>query len=158
MDAAEAMVAKTRERVAAIRGETEAERTVSRGFMEDLSLFPNEEFHLIIALGIYHNAENRAQWETALDESIRVLKTGGRLLVACFSPGSRPDGEPLEPVPGSPDAYTRFSGQPMILVDAVQLDDAFKKRGLIPSVPTKTVKRNTDTGFRLTVNAFYCRE
>ncbi len=158
VDASRAMVEKTRERLADVIGDIEAKRRVIRGFMEDLSRFPDEEFDMVVALGIYHNADSPARWEAALDESIRVLKNGGKLLTACFSPASQPRGEALQPVSGSPDLYEGFSSSPMVMVEADTMDREFKKRGMTPCVPTETVRRDTGDGFRITVNAFYCKE
>ena len=54
LDASAAMVAHTRERLAALLGVAEAERRVRQGRMDDLSAYPAAHFDLVIALGIYH--------------------------------------------------------------------------------------------------------
>src|SRR4030095_13103316 len=63
LDASPAMVAKTRERLARSLGAAEAERRVRVGRMDDLSPAADVTFDLVVALGLYHCAESRAEWE-----------------------------------------------------------------------------------------------
>ena len=80
------MVARSRERLAAILGVGEAKKRVRVGRMDDLSWAAAATFDLVVALGIYHCAESRDEWERSLAESARVLKPGARLLVSVFTP------------------------------------------------------------------------
>jgi SAM-dependent methyltransferase len=155
VDASQAMVKHTIERVAAVIGETEAKRRVTRGFMDNLQPFGSESFDLVVALGIYHSAECRAEWEKALDETARVLAAGGTLLTANFSPQSDPKGDGLRPVAGEPNVYEGFDPGPTFLLDASDLDTEFGRRGLHPIAPTQTVKTATETGHRVTVNGVF---
>lgn len=157
MDASTAMVEATRERVAAILGPEEAERRVRRGRMDDLSRVPEGSIHLLVALGLYHNAQSREEWDRALDESVRVLAPGGHLLVAVFTPRTDLTGEGVRAVPGEPSVYEGFPGGRVVLVEAAELDRDMARRGLVPAVPTETVEVTTERGRRVTVNGLYVR-
>ncbi len=155
LDTSWAMVERTRERVAASVGREEAERRVTAGAMEDLCRFPPESFDLVVALGLYHNSTCREQWDRALAETARVLKTGGLVLVANFTPRADPKGRGVKPVAGEPYVYEGFDAGPVFLLEADELDAEMARHGLRPVVPSKTVETSTDTGRRVTVNALY---
>jgi SAM-dependent methyltransferase len=155
VDASSAMVAKTRERVAGIVGEEEAARRVREARMEDLSDFGDGYFDLIVALGVYHNARGRDEWDRTLTETARVLKEDGLVLVASFSPRSDPDGKGTHPVDGEPGAYIGFGGERLFLMEAGELDAEMERHGLAPEVPSETVTRETERGRRVVVNALY---
>lgn len=155
MDASAAMVGATRGRVAALLGEAEADRRVLHGAMDDLSVFDDGAFDLVVALGIYHNAHSRAEWDRTLAETARVLRPGGELLVAQFTPRTRLTEEDVRPVPGEPDVYTGFPGGRAVLFEADALDADLARYGLVPVVPSATVDVETDVGRRVTVNAHY---
>lgn len=155
VDSSPAMVERTRERVAAILGTFEADRRVSVGKMEDLSRLASGGFDLVVALGVFHQATSRAQWDRALSEAARVLRVGARLIVAVWSPRSRPEGVPLVPAPGEPDVFVGFRSGRHCLLDARSLDAAMAGVGLIPETPTVEVEVATDEGVRVTVNGLY---
>src|SRR5262249_21672412 len=79
LDSSAAMVAKTRERLATLLGSAEAERRVRVGRMDDLSWAADASFEIVVALGLYHCAQSRAEWDRALAESARVLAPCGKL-------------------------------------------------------------------------------
>ena len=155
LDNSAPMIEKTRERVAAITGEGAAIERVRFGAMEDLGEFADGLFHLIVSLGVYHQARSPDQWRRALDETHRVLAPDGLMLTASFSPASQPQGEPLRSVPGQIHMYDGFQSGPLHLVDASDLDSMMASYGLVPETPTKTVEVTTDEGFRVTVNGLY---
>lgn len=155
VDSSAAMTAKTRERVAEIVGDKDAARRVCQGRMEDLSDFGDGFFDLIVALGVYHNARGRVDWDRALAETARVLKEGGLVLVANFSPRCNPDGKGMHPVEGEPGVYVGFGSERLFLMEADELDAEMARRGLAPEVPSKTVTRETEKGRRVVVNALY---
>lgn len=155
VDGSPAMVDKTRERLAPWLSRKEAETRVRLGQMEELSDFADGFFHLVVALGIYHNATSPNQWQAALRETARVLAPAGLLLVSNFSPRSQPEGVPLTPVPGRPHLYTGFSSGPLYLLEADAFDAEMRRHGFQPVVPVETVKATTDAGFRVTVNGLY---
>jgi len=157
LDSSSVMVEKTRERVAAILGKEKANSRVHVGKMQNLQGFNAESFHLVIALGVYHNATNRQGWDDALKETARVLKEDGQVLVANFSPASEPNGKQLCPMAGEPHVYKGFGAGPMFLLEAEKLDAEMAGFGLLPVVPTETVKVRTESGHRVTVNALYCK-
>jgi SAM-dependent methyltransferase len=156
LDASPAMVERTRERVAAILGAAEAERRVRVGRMDDLSPAADATFDLVVALGLYHCAESRAEWERALAETARVLKPGARLLASVFTPETDLTGRGIRAVPGEPDVYEGFdSGGRHVLVDAAQLDRDMARFGLIPMEPTRTARPKVETGRRVSANGLY---
>jgi SAM-dependent methyltransferase len=155
VDASRAMVTRTRERVAEIAGAGEAERRVIRGSMADLGEFDDGCFHLVIALGVLHQAADETEWRSAVAEIARVLRPGGRALVAAWSPRSRPEGVALVRVPGQEGVYEGFHSGRHYLVDAAALDREMEARGLTPAIPTEEVEVATGAGYRVTVNGLY---
>ncbi|MGE5415073.1 MAG: class I SAM-dependent methyltransferase [Syntrophomonadaceae bacterium] len=141
LDASAAMVARTRERLAASLGEEEAARRVRVGRMDDLSAFGDGSFDIVVALGIYHCAQSREEWDRTLAESARVLKPGGRLLVSVFTPETDLTGGGIRAIPGEPGVYEGFdSGGRHVLVHAGELDREMARFGLSPVEPTRTAR------------------
>ena len=157
MDASAAMVAKTRERLAAILGSAEAERRVRVGRMDDLSWAPDASFELVVALGLYHCAQSRAEWDRALAETERVLASGGRLLVSVFTPETDLTGRGIHPVAGEPDVYEGFDSGRAVLLDALALDREMSRYGLRPLAPTYTARPKVETGRRASANGLYVK-
>jgi SAM-dependent methyltransferase len=158
LDASPAMVAKTRERLAPLLGAAEAERRVRVGRMDDLSFAADGSFPLVVALGLYHCAGSRAEWDRALAESARVLAPGGRLLVSVFTPETDLTGRGIRPVPGEPDVYVGFeSGDRHLLVDAAALDREMARFGLRPLEPTRTARPKVEIGRRVSANGLYVK-
>ncbi len=154
-DASLPMVERTREAVRHALGPEEAQRRVRVGRMDDLSDFDDGALDLVVALGLYQNAESLAEWEAALDETARVLAPGGRALVAHFTPEVDLTGEGTRPVPGQPHVFEGLPGGRAVLVEAAELDAAMVRRGLHPEEPSETVRVETERGRRVTVNALY---
>jgi SAM-dependent methyltransferase len=155
LDAAEAMVAETRTRVAAVLGAQEAERRVVQGTMDDLSRWADGTFHLVVALGVYHQAQSEAEWFAALGETERVLVPGGRCLVSNFAPGTGRLHEPLDLIEGTRFLYEGMHDDHLCLRDADGLDQDLATLGLVPETPTRIVERATEESRRVTVNALY---
>lgn len=155
LDAAEAMVAETRARVAGVLGEAQAERRVVQGLMTDLSRWADETFQLVVALGVYHQAQSEAEWFEALAETERVLAYGGRVLVSSFAPGTGKSNEPLELVEGTRFLYEGMHDDHLCLRDADGLDADFAELGFVPETPTCIVERVVEEKRRVTVNALY---
>lgn len=155
-DLSEPMVQATRERLAPWIGEAEAVGRVVVSPMDDLSIFGDGSFDLIVALGIYHQATSVEEWERAIDESVRVLRQSGRLLVASFAPGTDLTGEAGRPVEGSPHLFVVRDEMPAVLFDAEELDARLLEAGLSAETPTETVEREHEpAGRRVTVNGLY---
>lgn len=155
VDASRAMVERTRSRVAELLGREAAQQRVRLGRMGSLAELGSGSFDLVVALGVYHNASSREEWERALSETERLLRPGGLVLVANFSPRSDPRGEGLDPVPGAPHLYEGFEAGRMYLMEANLLDAEMARHGLLPAVATETVEAPTETGRRVTVNGLY---
>lgn len=155
LDGSRPMVVRTRDRVAAILGTTAARERVHTGTMDDLGAFREAQFHLIVALGIYHQALSLEQWRHCISESARVLLDGGLILVSSFTPASQPEGEPLVPADGSRNMYHGFSSGPLCLLSPDDHDEEMVFHGLEPSEATQTVRVETELGFRVTMNALY---
>jgi SAM-dependent methyltransferase len=157
VDASSAMAARTRERVAAILGEAEAARRVRVGRMDDLGWAADESFELVVALGLYHCAQSRAEWDRALSESARVIAAGGKLLVSVFTPETDLTGRGLTPVAGEPNVYDGFESGRSFLVDAATLDAELARFGLTPLEPTRTARPRVETGRRVSANGLYVK-
>jgi len=157
VDTSRAMVGRTRARLAPITGEAEAHRRVIKGHMRDLGRFADDDFHLVLALGVYHNAQSSEEFETTLAETARVLKPGGRVLVSIFSPDSEPKGEPLALLSPSGNLYLGFDSGPLYLLKPEALDTVMNGHGLHPDEPTAGARAATDAGFRISVNGLYVK-
>lgn len=155
VDASEAMLTRTRDRLGDVVGPEEAERRVRWALMTDLGAYDDASFELVIALGVLHTAVSVEEWNVAISEIARVIRPGGRVLVSNFSPGSRPEGERLPRVDGSPHARRWRDDRPMILMDAEEHDASFESHGFTPVEETETVHVPLEDGFRITVNAMY---
>lgn len=155
LDASPAMVARTRERVAELLDPSAAEKRVRLGVMSDLGSFGADRFDLVVALGVMQSADSLDAWDRTLSEIRRVLRPGGRVLVANFAPGSRPEGRPLERVAGARHVFLWRDGRPMVLMDADDHDASFTAHGFHPVEPTETVRVPKEAGYRLTVNGLY---
>lgn len=155
VDGSRAMSEHTRKRVADLLGKAAAARRVHRGRMDDLTQFSTDSFDLVVALGVFHCAASAEEWHRAVDETVRVLKPGGRLLVAVFTPETDLHGRGIEPVPGEPHVYSGFSSGRTFLLDREDLDQAMTGSGLTPAVPSRTVRIELEKGRRVVVNALY---
>ncbi|MEX2466939.1 MAG: class I SAM-dependent methyltransferase [Gemmatimonadota bacterium] len=153
LDTSSAMVEETRARVARHLGEAEAERRVRRGPMDALP-YADDSFDLVVALGVYHNAADRSEWDRAISETARVLRAGGLLLLSEFSPDTDLHGEGMPPVPGAPDTFEGPHGR-MVLLDADAVDAGLAAHGLEAEVPTEVVRVDLDPGRRVSVNGLY---
>lgn len=158
VDASAPMVAETRRRVAEVLGEEEAQARVRLGRMENLSDFSTESFDLVVSLGLLHNAGTWALWRRGADESARVLRRGGRMLVAHFSPETDLTGEGVRRVEGEPHVFEGLPGGRATLLHPAELDAEMAERGLVPEVPTTTGTTVTEKGRRVSVNALYRKE
>jgi SAM-dependent methyltransferase len=172
VDAEPAMVAATRARIAPFVGPEEAARRVQVARFDALDGLQDDAFELVLALGVLQNATGDAEFARGVREIARVLRPGGTVLVAHFSPASRPPDRALTRVAGSAHAYRGFFGDdpelPMVLHGAGELDAAFAAAGLAPVVPSDTVvapaagagshreaRARASGGTRVTVNAHY---
>lgn len=157
VDASAAMVERTRERVAAVLGRDQANERVQHGRMDDLSSFPGAFFDLVVALGVYHSAASMTEWDRAVAETARVLKPRGRVLVNHFTPEVQLTGEGVCPIAGEPNVYEGLADGRSVLLDAAALDAAMARHGLLPALPSDTVRVETERGWRVSVNSLYLR-
>lgn len=158
LDASEAMVAETRRRLAHVVGEAGARRRVRTGAMDDLSPYASDSMDLVVALGIYQNAETLAEWHRAVSESARVLRPGGRCLVAHFTPETDLTGQGMHAAEGEPHVFRGMpDGRTAVLFDAEELDRAMAEHGLVPVEESRTVVVETETVRRVTVNGLYAK-
>ena len=157
VDASEAMVAETRRRLAPLLGEAEAARRVRVGRMDDLGWAPGASFDLVVALGIYHCAQSRVEWDRSLSETARVLVPGGQLLVSVFTPETDLTGRGIAPVAGEPHVYEGFESGRSVLVDPQTLDAELARHGFSCVVPTTVASRIVEVGRRVSANGLYLK-
>lgn len=158
LDSSPAMVEHTRERVAPILGRSAARERVQVGRMDDLAAFGDGTFALVVSLGVYHNARSVPEWESAVDETARVLEIGGLLLANQFTPEVDLTGEGVRAMAGERHVYEGLSDGPGVLLDEEDLDAWMARFGLRPTVASQTVRVETERGRRVSVNALYTRE
>lgn len=158
LDSSRAMVEETRRRLSAVVGEAEAASRVHESRMDDLSRWSDAAFDLVLSLGLYQNARSMEEWDRSLAETARVLRPGGRVLVAHFTPRVDLTGEGTHPVPGEPHVFTGMpGGRRAVLLEAEELEREAARHGLVPVEPSRTVEVETGTGRRVTVNALLGR-
>jgi SAM-dependent methyltransferase len=157
LDASRAMVERTRQRLAEHVGSATATARVRRGRMDDLTAYADASFDLVIALGVFHAAESRAEWERAADETARVLVPRGLLLFSQFTPETDLTGQGLTPVEGEPGVYEGLPGGRAVLLRPHEIDAAFARRSLTPVTPTYTATTALESGRRVSANGFYRR-
>lgn len=157
VDLSAAMVARVRSRLARFFPQDEIAHRVRVASMSDLSFLGDESVDLIVALGIYHQAVDDADWHRAADESVRVLRRGGLWLIAHFAPGTGPVGAPFARAAGA--AYVHDGGAqgPLCLLEPGELDRELARRGVHPVEPTECVEREDNGRWRRTVNGLYGR-
>ncbi|MCS7234458.1 MAG: class I SAM-dependent methyltransferase [Armatimonadota bacterium] len=157
-DASEAMVAYTRRRLVPYLGPEEAARRVLQCTMDDLAAFGAESFDVVVALGIYQQAQDVGEWHRAVAETARVLRPGGLLLVQHFALGSQPWPQPMRPAGPFVFEATEPSGEGrrFVLLDEATLDAWMGQHGLVPEAPTRVTTRPTDEGgFWRNLHALY---
>ncbi len=155
IDSSNAMLQKTQERLTPFLSQTDIQKQIKLGSMDDLSDFKTESFDLLLALGVYQDAKSQTMWQASLKECTRVLKQGGLCLVANFAPDSEPQGRAVEKI--GEHQYQGFANEQriMTLMNQEDLDSSFASFGLYPLEQTYSVKTTFDLGFRTTVNALY---
>ncbi len=156
-DLAQAMVDRTRDRLSGHIDPHELERRVQRSSMTDLGFVETGSLDWVVALGVYHQAASDEEWDLALRETARVLRPGGRLLVANFAPGSGPVDKPPARVPGTRFSHTGLAQGTTCLLDLEEQDAEFARFGLLPNVPSVVVRREEGGRRRVTVNADYTK-
>jgi SAM-dependent methyltransferase len=156
VDASQAMVTRTRERLGPLLGAEAAAQAVQRGPMDRLDWAADASFDLVVALGIYHNAGSSEEWRRALAETARVLRPGGRLLVSTFTPETDLTGEGHEPVAAVPHLYELVpTRRRLFLVDPEALDRELAAHGCEPLAPTTTGGTKLEVGRRVSANGLY---
>ncbi len=136
IDSSTAMVEETRRRLAPLLGEAVARERVAAGRMDDLSAFGSVSVDLVVALGILHNAGSWAEWQRTVQELARVVRPGGRVLVAQFSPDVDLTGEGVRPLAGEPHLYWGLHDRAGVLLRPDELDAEMAPFGFTPEVPT----------------------
>jgi len=155
VDASLSMIRETKSRLKRFLSTEALRERIIYGEMSDLSWAADNFFDLVLALGIYHNAQSEGEFRTTLHETARVTTTGGLLLVANFSPGFAPEFQELKKIKNSEFVYEHSANGNMCLLTANELDAEMKAVGFYPLEKSETVTRESETGRRVTVNALY---
>jgi SAM-dependent methyltransferase len=157
LDASAAMVAETRRRLEPIVGAGEAAARVQRQAMHDLERYGPAAFDLVVALGVLHAAASWAEWQQSAAAIARVLRPGGMLLVAAFTPETDLTGEGVRAVTGEPHTYDGLPGGRAVLLGAAELDAALAQHGLVAEGPATLGITITELGRRVSANGLYRR-
>jgi len=155
VDTSQGMVAKTRERLVPILGEVQAREAVRVAPMTDLGFLPDASVDLIVAFGIYHQAETDEEYQRALRESARVLRPGGLCMVSNFAPGTSRPGRPMRKVEGTRSIYKGLGHGRNCMRTLEELDQDFREMGLMPVEPTRMQERHDETMNRFNVRGLY---
>jgi SAM-dependent methyltransferase len=134
LDRAPAMLAATWERVGGRWPPGTGEGRVLRGDMRALP-YRDEAFDLIAALGIYHEAECDAELAQSLQETRRVLRPGGRVLVSVFAVDMLPP--EAQRVAGQRFQYAIPDGRRQCRVSEEELLTLCADAGLVPLRPVE---------------------
>ncbi len=154
VDRSSAMVAETQQRCIESCPHNHCEG-IQVGDMIRLQPFESDFFDLIVALGVYHNAQSESEFYSALSESSRVLRPGGELLVSVFMPGTAM-GSP-SPRRRFPDGflYEGFPSGCLSLPSLTVFDRAMRQSAFTISGHSEIVEKNEGSDRRLTYNALY---
>lgn len=155
IDASSAMVEHTRRRLRPLLGADGATGRVWQGRMDELGAFDDDSVDVVVALGILQSAESADEWNRTLEQVARILKVGGRLLVANFAPGTELMGGPVRPVEGMAHVYEAAETLRFYLLEPAEIDADMARHGLRPIAPTMSVEAAGESGRHVTVNAMY---
>lgn len=158
LDSSPVMVEHTRERVAPVLGPDAARERVLLGRMDDLSMFADGSFDLVVAFGVYHNASTWDEWQRAISETARVMAPGGKLMVYHFTPETDFTGEGVQPVPNEPHTFDGLGHGRGVLLYPTEIDAEMARHGLSTVRPTEVVVREMDPGRRVILDALYVRD
>jgi len=117
------MVDETRKRLSFLCHNIE--RKVVRADMRNLP-YQNGEFDAVISNGVYHNAPTREEFEDAIAETARVLRSGGSLCLNVFYRDYMPPG--LRPT-AQQDVYVTAEGLRMTLLSKEDLEKVLRDCG-----------------------------
>ncbi len=145
VDASPAMVRATRERLSS---STTNGTRADEAHLGSLRQVVRGPFDLIVALGVLQHAPTDEAFDAAVAEIAALVAPWGAVMVAHFTPASRPYGRALDRVPGTRHVYAGWDGphHRMCLHDAADLDAAFARHGLVPTEPSTVVERPHDEG------------
>lgn len=157
IDSSAAMVERTRQRLVPLLGADGAVGRVWMGRMDDLGAFDAESVDIVVALGILQSAQSREEWDRTLQGVARIMKPGGRLLVANFAPGTELMGERVVAVSGTSHLYEAPGGLRFFLLEPAEIDEEMSRFGFLAVAPTMSVEAAGESGRHVTVNAMYER-
>lgn len=122
-DAYRSMVDETRKRISSLSHN--AKQQVVRADMRSLP-YRNGEFDAVIANGVYHNAFTRKEFEGAVVETARVLRSAGSLCLNVFYRDYMPPS--LKPT-AEKDVYMTTEGLRMTLLSKEDLEQILTSSG-----------------------------
>ena len=143
IDISDGAIEATRDRIIPLLGVEDSRRRVFCARMDDLSFADDGAFDLILALGIYQFAQSQNEWLRALDETGRVMRPGGRCLVANAAPGTGLKERPGR-VKGTRFVYEWFNSVRTCFLSSEELDLEFQRIDLLPETPSRTVDLRPD--------------
>ncbi|MDD2753115.1 MAG: class I SAM-dependent methyltransferase [Candidatus Portnoybacteria bacterium] len=153
-DCAGAMVRFTKKRIAKISGKMA--RNIVSAPMTSLP-YPDGFFDYAVSIGTYHNACSFQELRTAFSETARILKSGGKLVLAVFS--SKTTSDKLKKAKDKKFVYLRASGRPSVLLPKNGLSELLKKNNLFPEgAVSEKIIINIEAARRSIVTGFFVKK
>jgi len=148
-----AMAQATWRRVAQSLGPDIASGRVCRADMLTLP-YADGSFDIVLANGAYHNVASLPQFEQALRETARVLRSGGLLCLAVFT---RSLVDPRLESQGLPGLYRTPDGLDLVLLLPEEIRHLCESYGLLPSGDPQESKVQVPTGVRSCLRGVFIR-
>jgi len=135
IDLSVAMSRTTRDRLAQLGASAAHPPMVIRGRFDRLPL-ASARFDLVVAIGIYVQADSDAELRAALAETRRVVKPDGRVLAAMWSTQTLP--EDARRVEGQRFVYASQPGETRCRLNQDELLELMAQGGMFPDRPITT--------------------
>ena len=127
LDLTPAMLKATRKRVQSLWPPGRGEGRILQGDMRSLP-YRDGTFHLIVALGVFHEAHHDDDLIQSLSETHRVLEAEGQVLVSVFSVEMLPPG--AQPLPLQKYLFSTPDGRNQCRLSPADLEKLFSEVGL----------------------------
>ncbi len=143
-DLHQGMVDTTRQRIKSFVAGQDVETIVRQGSMLQLP-YEDNSFNVVLSNGIFHNASNVEEFETAIKETERVLKEDGQLCLNVFTEEHVEDNLQKQQ---KPFLYLTPDNLDMVLLPTENILAILEKYSLRPEGELAEYRSKVDTGDR----------